>query len=206
MKKLFLKIDQLLQGSFKPSKLNLLLVFQVNCPGCFIYALPLATQLHHHFKTEINILGLSTAFEDFSLNTIDNTRLLLEKGELVGATKQYFHSQGASKFQLELPFPISFDQLGAGSELFEEADVEHICHLNSQFADWDSETQAQARLRVKHYLQRQPISAYTFTVNQLQGTPSWIIFDAEYTILAEWFGHQPEDQIIALLNRFVEAD
>jgi len=35
-----LKIDRVLQGSFDLKALNLLFVFQVNCPGCFIYGFP----------------------------------------------------------------------------------------------------------------------------------------------------------------------
>jgi len=37
-----LKIDRVLQGSFDLKALNLF-VFQVNCPGCFIYGFPSST-------------------------------------------------------------------------------------------------------------------------------------------------------------------
>jgi hypothetical protein len=32
-----LEIDKVLQGSFDLQPINLLFVFQVNCPGCFLY-------------------------------------------------------------------------------------------------------------------------------------------------------------------------
>ncbi|NER85351.1 MAG: hypothetical protein F6K42_38820, partial [Leptolyngbya sp. SIO1D8] len=47
-------------------------------------------------------------------------------------------------------------------------------------------------------------AAYTFSVNQLQGTPSWILFDAESTILAKWFGHKSEAEMTALVNQVLE--
>ena len=85
-----MNITKALQGDFQVKDLNLLLAFQVNCPGCFIYALPLAEKLHHQYGDRLNVLGLSTAFEDFDLNTADYTQCLLETGEVVGATKLYF--------------------------------------------------------------------------------------------------------------------
>ena len=204
MKKLNLKVDRFIQGQFELSELNLLLVFQVNCPGCFIYALPLAVQLHQIFANRVNICGLSTAFEDFSLNTAENTRLLLEKGEFVGVTKQHFQNQGLHQFDLNLPFPVAFDRLGAGSELFDDEDVELLCHLNSKSQMLDSDTIAKTRVRVKKYLQQQQLAPYTFTVNQLQGTPSWILFDGEYNILAQWFGHQSEAKVVSMIDGFLQ--
>lgn len=62
MPQLKLRISQVLQGEFHLKKLNLLLVFQVNCPGCFVYVLPLAAKLHHAHGDDLNVLRLSTAF------------------------------------------------------------------------------------------------------------------------------------------------
>ncbi len=85
MHSLDLRIGEMLQGEFTPARINVLLAFQVNCPGCFIHALPVAAGLHAHFtQDDVRLLGLSTAFEDFDLNTIDHTRQLLQDGQLVG--------------------------------------------------------------------------------------------------------------------------
>jgi hypothetical protein len=46
MKKLELQFDKELKGKFNLKNLNILLVFQVNCPGCFSYALPLFNTLY----------------------------------------------------------------------------------------------------------------------------------------------------------------
>ncbi|MEO0406976.1 MAG: hypothetical protein AAF289_06460 [Cyanobacteria bacterium P01_A01_bin.135] len=105
-----LKLAQVLQGEFDIKALNLLVVFQVNCPGCFLYALPLAARLHDQHGDRVNVLGLSTAFEDFDLNTAENTRRLLESGEVVGMTKQYWQRQGESRYGVPIRFPVAFDR------------------------------------------------------------------------------------------------
>jgi len=73
------KIDRVLQGSFDLKALNLLFVFQVNCPGCFLRFF-LVNKLHWKYRQSgLNVLGLSTAFEDFEYNTAANTELLLTR-------------------------------------------------------------------------------------------------------------------------------
>ena len=74
MKKLELNYDKEIQGSFTLSKINILLVFQVNCPGCFSYALPFFNKIYQDYRKEdVSFLALSTAFEDFDKNTLSNT-------------------------------------------------------------------------------------------------------------------------------------
>ncbi|NET35306.1 MAG: hypothetical protein F6K19_25305 [Cyanothece sp. SIO1E1] len=204
MPKFHLKTAQELQGKFVVRDLNLLLVFQVNCPGCFVYALPLAARLHQQYGTRLNMLGLSTAFEDFELNTAKNTQRLLEKSELVGVTRQYFLHHGKLSYPIAIQFPVAFDQLGQSHELFNDADVEHMCHLNPAFIYWDAASQAQARSQVKQFLKRRSPTAYTFTINQLQGTPSWILFDAGSTSLAQWFGHKSEGEVESIIAQALE--
>jgi len=104
-----MKVSQVLQGDFQFQRLNLLLAFQVNCPGCFILALPLAARLHDVYGDRVNILGLSTAFEDFDLNTLENTRRLLATGEVVGATKRYLQRQDLVSYGVPIRFPVAFD-------------------------------------------------------------------------------------------------
>ena len=110
MPQFHLKTEQVLQGDFTLQSLNLILIFQVNCPGCFIYALPLATKVYDQYGDRINILGLSTAFEDFELNTAANTQKLLQKGEMVGVTQQYFQRKQVKRYSIPLKFAIAFDR------------------------------------------------------------------------------------------------
>ena len=162
-----LKTSQVLQGEFQVEDLNLLLAFQVNCPGCFIYALPLAAKLHDTYGDRLNILGLSTAFEDFELNTAENTRHLLEKGETVGMTKLYLSEHGQSSYDVPIRFPIAFD--------------------------WFEENNP-------------GIAGHTFRANHMRGTPSWVLFNASSTILARWFGHRAESEVLSIINQVLAAE
>ena len=83
MQKLALHYNNLLKGSFELKKLNFLFVFQVNCPGCFLYGIPLVNELYKEFQKDISFLGLSTAFENFDLNTATNTKLLVNNLSLI---------------------------------------------------------------------------------------------------------------------------
>ena len=52
-------------------------VFQVNCPGCFLYGIPQAISLYEKFKDKnVKVLGVATAFEDYDKNTLKNLELL----------------------------------------------------------------------------------------------------------------------------------
>lgn len=122
------KTSEILQGDFKVANdLNLLLAFQVNCPGCFIYALPLAETLHNQYGNRLNVLGLSTAFEDFELNTVDHTKKLLDGGEVIGQTQKYLSQMGEVSYSSSISFPIAFDQVGKASEIFTPEDVDYLC-------------------------------------------------------------------------------
>ena len=68
-------------------------VFQVNCPGCFMHALPEAINIYNKYKDEgVRVLGIATAFEDFDKNTLDNLKMLAETGKVIGETKQALSS------------------------------------------------------------------------------------------------------------------
>lgn len=100
MSSIDLRIGEIIQGKFELVQINILLVCQVNCPGCFTHALLLASSLSDQYgKQGVPALGLSTVFEDFSLNTVANTRNLLNEGTWVGET-DYSEISERSKFIL----------------------------------------------------------------------------------------------------------
>lgn len=108
-----LHIGEMLQGDFAPGPLNILLVFQVNCPGCFVHALPLAAEIHKSYSGRgINVLGLSTVFEDFELNTREHTIQLLDDGRMVGETAKHFGGHGVERYETPILFSVAMDLVG----------------------------------------------------------------------------------------------
>lgn len=84
-------------------------VFQVNCPGCFMYGIPESIEIYNKYKSDgVSVLGMATAFEDFDKNTLENLQLLLETGEVVGETKKMLQ---ADKISYKIPYPVAMDSL-----------------------------------------------------------------------------------------------
>ncbi len=102
-----LAVGELIQGDMALDSRTLLLVFQVNCPGCFTYALPLAEAIHQDSnRLGLSVKALSTAFEDFEFNTAEHTRALVEKGTLIGETRK---SLDADVYSGTITFPVAVD-------------------------------------------------------------------------------------------------
>ena len=107
LERFHLAMGEVLQGSFELDSRTLLLVFQVNCPGCFTYALPLAEAVHRDSsRLGLSVMAISTAFEDFELNTAEHTRALLQTGTLVGETQK---ALGTDTYDGTLSFPVAVD-------------------------------------------------------------------------------------------------
>jgi thiol-disulfide isomerase/thioredoxin len=125
-----LRVSKWVQGSStniskQRGKVVLIEVFQVNCPGCFIYGLPEAISIHERYKKGLAVLGLATAFEDYDKNNLENLKLLLKSGEVIGETKRALGNLGlldGDKLPYKIPFPVAMDSLKNGTmpETFEE--------------------------------------------------------------------------------------
>ena len=204
MQKLHLHIDKMIQGKFSPKKLNLLLVFQVNCPGCFIYALPTFNKLYEQYSEKLGFLALSTAFEDFTLNSQAHTELLVNKGEVIGETKKMFADQGIDKLPYSLNFPVGMDPFLEPNE--QDELVNKICLLNPNYQIWSKYDQDLLRSKVTVYLKSQEKTPLTFTANQFRGTPSIVLFNERNVLLKSWFGHQPTEEIIKSIETFINKD
>lgn len=199
MQKLDLHLGAELQGKFELKKLNLLFVFQVNCPGCLLYGIPVINKLYNERNSEMSFLGMSTAFEDFDLNTEENTRLLLETGLLVGETKKALAEHEMDKYEDSIDFPIVIDKHADDSFDFMKT-AEQMCSLNEGYDDLDDLERKGLKKNVLGYLQNLNHISLTFTLNHLRGTPSVIIFDDKYEILDQWFGHKYYEELTAILN------
>ena len=117
-KALELKVAKWVQGlptNISKEKDNVILieVFQVNCPGCFLYGMPEAIEIYNKYRNDgVRVFGLATAFEDYDKNTLENLELLLTKGEVIGETYNALSQYGAlkdNKLPYKIPFPVAMD-------------------------------------------------------------------------------------------------
>ncbi|MDY8134653.1 hypothetical protein [Aquimarina sp. 2201CG5-10] len=204
MKKLNLHFSSIVQGEFRLQKLNFLFVFQVNCPGCFLYGIPFVNELYKEFSQNISFLGLSTAFEDFEYNNELNTKQLIKTGQVVGETKKTLEQQGFDSYPNPIEFPIAIDEIADDSFDFTLA-AEKICRINPNYNIWPKFEQDIFLKRVITYLKSQEEIALTFTLNQLRGTPTMIVFNDTYEVLFEQFGHVQYETIKTKLKSLIDT-
>ncbi len=202
--KFHLRTQGPVQGQFTIRPVNLAFVFQVNCPGCFIHGIPLVDQLHARWSDRVGFLGISTAFEDFGLNTELHTRQLLQEGTLVGETRKFFEQHaGTTRYTTQFQFPVAFDRLVKPVEFLTEGNLALISGRIPEFAHAPRAVQEDWTNRVKAYYGAIALIAETFTLNQLKGTPSFILFDDRHTVLDSVFGVQDDQTMNAKLCKLV---
>lgn len=207
-----LKVSQWIQGlptNFDKEKDHIVLVevFQVNCPGCFLYGIPEAINIYNKYHSEgVTVLGIATAFEDFDKNTKENLELLLKTGEVIGDTKEGLSQSGKlndGKLPYKIPFPVGMDSLVKETGDINEMRVKNF--INKQIPDFDSQSEDyknQIIHRVKEYLKSKEYSAETFEEYSLNGTPSTIVVDRKGILREVSFGQNGalEPLIQSLLN------
>lgn len=189
-------------------KIVILEVFQVNCPGCFMHALPEAVSIYNKYKDEgIRVLGIATAFEDFDKNTLDNLKMLVETGKVIGETKSqlsmYGQLQDGDKLSYKIPFPLGMDKLTKTTgEISQEKIMQFIYPQIPEFDTQPEEYRNQIIQRVKDYMKSKEYAAETFEKFALQGTPSTIIVDRKGVLRDVSFGqtNHIEPMIQKLLN------
>ncbi len=207
-----IKVFKWVQGlptNFDKEKDQIVLVevFQVNCPGCFLYGIPEAINIYNKYHSEgVTVLGVATAFEDFDKNTLENLELLLKSGEVIGETKKDLSQYGKlddGKLPYKIPFPVAMDSLIKETENISESRIKNYIH--NQIPDFDSQPEDyrnQIIQRVKGYLKSKEYSAETFEKYSLQGTPSTIVVDRKGILRDVSFGQTGglEPIIQSLLN------
>jgi thiol-disulfide isomerase/thioredoxin len=207
-----LKVSKWVQGlptNFDKEKDHVVLVevFQVNCPGCFLYGIPEAINIYNKYRSDgVIVLGVATAFEDFDKNTLGNLELLLKTGEVIGDTKDALGQYGKledSKLPYKIPFPVAMDNLVKEAEPISETRVKNFIY--NQIPDFDSQPEDyknQIIQRVKDYMKSKEYSAQTFEEYSLQGTPSTIVVDRKGILRDVSFGQTGglEPLIKSLLN------
>ncbi|MCA9828190.1 MAG: redoxin domain-containing protein [Nitrosopumilus sp.] len=184
-------------------------VFQVNCPGCFMHAIPEAINIYNKYKDEgVRVLGIATAFEDFDKNTLGNLKMLVETGEVVGETKETLSMYGQlkdGKLPFKIPFPLAMDRLTKTSgEISQEKILQFIYPQIPEFDSQPEEYKRQIIERVKSYMKSKEYSAETFEKFALQGTPSTILVDRKGILRDVSFGQA--GHIEALIQKLLNED
>jgi len=207
-----LKVSKWVQGlptNFDQEKDQIVLVevFQVNCPGCFLYGIPEAINIYNKYRSEgVSVLGVATAFEDFDKNTMENLELLLKTGEVIGETKTGLSQYGKlndGKLAYKIPFPVGMDSLIKESGDISEDRIKNFAY--KQIPDFDSQPEDyrnQIIQRVKDYMKSKEYSAETFEEYSLNGTPSTIVIDRKGNLRDVSFGQNGglEPLIQSLIN------
>ena len=182
-------------------------VFQVNCPGCFTLGIPHAIDMHFkYYRDGLRVLGMATAFEDFDKNTLDNLRLLLTTGEVIGETRKVLAEYGrlhpGNKLSYKIPFPVGMDKLLNFGPLTHDKVMDFIEANFPDFRSYIEKERESIYGQVKQYLKLKQFSARTFEEYGLRGTPSAILIDKKGVLRQTTFGSNAflEGTINQLLN------
>jgi len=194
-----LQISDWVQGN--PTNLDQLVdrvvlieVFQVNCPGCFLYSLPQAIEMHQkYFDKGLTVLGIATAFEDFDKNTLENLKLLANENKVIGETLRVLTENNQlidQKLPFDIQFPLAMDKLTTHKKAITTDEItlfidQHIL----DFIHKSEQEKEQIQQKVISYLQSRLSIAETFKLYNLQGTPSHIVIDKKGHLKACEFGH-----------------
>lgn len=169
-------------------------VFQVNCPGCFMYGIPEAIDLYSKYRNKgLTVLGMATAFEDYDKNTLENLQKLLTTGETVGETRkalaQYGQLKNGGELPYKIPFPIAMDMLKKETGELTESKVMDFIEANiPDFKTYGEKDRQVLVARVKEYLKHKEYSAKTFEEYAMRGTPTSIVIDKKGNLRHNLFG------------------
>ncbi len=203
MRKLRLEFDQYWNKEFEIKEVNLLYLFQVNCPGCFTHGFPLIEQLRRKYSENLSFTAMSTAFEDFALNSVGNTKQLIEENQLVGEVEKADIAYGIDKSNLPVTYTVLMDRLVKPEAFLVEDVIEEVCKTNPNYDYWSSYDKELLQDRVRVYYKNFEHIALTFHLNQFRGTPTFVIFNKEYDILDTWFGHKPESEAEHIIDKWI---
>ena len=207
-------VSEWIQGAptnFDQEKDHIVLVevFQVNCPGCFMHAIPEAINIYNKYKDEgVRVLGIATAFEDFDKNTLENLKMLAETGQVIGETKNALSMYGqlkGDKLSYHIPFPLGMDNLTKTSgEISHEKIMQFIYPQIPEFDSQPEDYKNQIIQRVTDHMKSKEYSAETFEKFALQGTPSAILVDRKGILRDVSFGQS--GHIDALIQKLLNEE
>lgn len=201
--KLALSYTDVINGKFTLGSINLMMVFQVNCPGCFIHGFPLLKELQAHYNNKLSCFALATVFEDFHLNTEEHVRLLVNTGGLIGETLRSQEAVHLNWDSSTLSVPVLIDEFVNQSELNQSEFVNRIIQNMVDPNITTALEQENMRATLKNYFSQLPKCGKTFAENLMRGTPSFFLFTDSMDILVQWFGHADSSAIKNNLDIFI---
>jgi hypothetical protein len=159
-----------------------------------MYGIPDAIEIYRKYNNRnVTVLGIATAFEDYDKNTLDNLKLLLLTGEVIGETRNALSQYGqlieGNKLPYKIPFPIAMDSLKKESNVLTERTVMDFIESNvPNYSSFSESDKLVLITRVKQYLKTKQYSAETFEEYGLRGTPSSILIDKKGIVRQINFG------------------
>ena len=207
------KVSEWVQGlptnfDNEKDKIVLVEVFQVNCPGCFMYGIPMAIDIYNKYRNDgVIVIGIATAFEDFDKNTLENLKLLVDTSKVIGETKkilaQYKQLDNEERLRYRIPFPIAMDSLIKQNE--DNVDSRTMDLIHNQIPDFDlqsKEYKQQIINKATEYIKSKKYVVETFEQFALKGTPSTILVDRKGILRDTVFGQMGdlESKVIKLLK------
>lgn len=193
-----LKVSEWVQGDptnidEHRGKVVLVEVFQVNCPGCFLYGLPEAIEIYAKYRNDnFTAMGLSTAFEDFDKNNLENLKKLLTTGEVVGETLNTLQKHAwldGNKLRYKIPFPVAMDNMvSREAEHVDQKVIKIIEHEIPKFERLSYGEQMRIRNRIRDYVLHQEFTAETFEAYAMNGTPTSLLIDKKGNLRHQLFG------------------
>jgi hypothetical protein len=159
-----------------------------------------------YHNSGLRVLGLASAFEDFDKNTLENLKLLLATGQLIGepsrVLSQYGLLQPGNKLPYKIPFPVGMDKLFAFGPLSHDKIMDFIEAHIPDFRSYSEKDRESLYNQVQQYLKQKQFAAKTFEEYSLRGTPSAILIDKNGILRHTVFGSNGflEETVKHLLN------
>ncbi|HHJ34252.1 MAG TPA: TlpA family protein disulfide reductase [Gammaproteobacteria bacterium] len=170
-------------------------VIQVNCPGCFLHALPEVIHFHETYASQgLKVFIIATAFEHFEHNTLNNLQRLLQQDELQGDPLSQLGKAGYldnNRLPYSIPFSVAMDKLVKNETEVTRGNIDQF--ILGQVPDfyqneWPEERKKNIIQQAEDYLRTKAFHALTFEMYQLQGTPSSILIDKKGILRRVSFG------------------
>ena len=208
---------QWVQGS--PSEFThrkrLMVLIQPNCPGCLKHAVPVLNDLYQS-KQNFDMYCVSTAFEDFQYNTVENIAGLIRDGLLVGDSKIAFGDDDIAPIRSIPLLPVAHDVVipkeDATKELLDLALEATKQSAREQLLSSSTKQLSSPNHSIHPGVLEKHLSqlgydvlperiAQIFWTVRASGTPMWVVHNSDNNeVLGRRFGVQTKESIVSWIE------